>query len=474
MKLSKGLKWLSALLVTTSVVTTTVPVAAAPFSLFGSKEQLSDEDIQKIQEVYRSIREGYIEEIDKEKILEGALKGMVSATEDPYSEYFNKEESTAFDNAMSDSFEGIGVQFQVKGGEMVVISALDDTPASKAGLQPNDVIVSVDGTELKDKTTQEVMKLIRGPKGSEVKLVIRRGSSSFEVKLTRDTIPNYSVTSNLDEQDKTIAHIKIIQFGENTAKELENAVKKAREDGAKSFIFDLRNDPGGLLSQALAIGNMFLKDGDVILQTQERGSDPTVFSADTKLYGDFKITEPYVFLVDGGSASASEILAAAIKENTKHDLVGEKTFGKGTVQQVLNQSDLGELKLTIAKWLTPKGDWIHKQGIEPTVAVEQEPVAKAVSLSYDDTLAKGQSNDGVKNLALILKALGYELESTEYFDDKMEAAVKAFQKDKGLTEDGQVTGKTADALNEATREYLKAHDVQYDKAKEVLKQGNNS
>ena len=204
MKLSKGLKWLSALLVTTSVVTTTVPVAAAPFSLFGSKEQLSDEDIQKIQEVYRSIREGYIEEIDKEKILEGALKGMVSATEDPYSEYFNKEESTAFDNAMSDSFEGIGVQFQVKGGEMVVISALDDTPASKAGLQPNDVIVSVDGTELKDKTTQEVMKLIRGPKGSEVKLVIRRGGSSFEVKLTRDTIPNYSVTSNLDEQDKTI------------------------------------------------------------------------------------------------------------------------------------------------------------------------------------------------------------------------------------------------------------------------------
>ena len=338
MKLSKGLKWLSTLLVTASVVTTTVPVAAAPFSLFGSKEQLSDEDIQKIQEVYRSIREGYIEEIDKEKILEGALKGMVSATEDPYSEYFNKEESTAFDNAMSDSFEGIGVQFQVKGGEMVVISALDDTPASKAGLQPNDVIVSVDGTELKDKTTQEVMKLIRGPKGSEVKLVIRRGGSSFEVKLTRDTIPNYSVTSNLDEQDKTIAHIKIIQFGENTAKELENAVKKAREDGAKSFIFDLRNDPGGLLSQALAIGNMFLKDGDVILQTQERGSNPTVFSADTKLYGDFKITEPYVFLVDGGSASASEILAAAIKENTKHDLVGEKTFGKGTVQQVLNQS----------------------------------------------------------------------------------------------------------------------------------------
>ncbi|MBD3948299.1 S41 family peptidase [Tuanshanicoccus lijuaniae] len=430
---------------------------------------LNKEDIQKIIDVYNSILDKYIEDVDKNTLLQGALEGMVSSLGDPYSEYLDAEKANMFDESIEGSFSGIGVQFTLQNGQVVIISAIAGTPAERAGLQPNDIILEADGEKLLDKNTSEIVKLIRGEVGSKVTLKIQRGSTTFDVTVERAEIPVVSVTGEIDKKNKAIGHIKISQFSATTAKELEEAVTKLRKEGAKAFVIDLRNNPGGLLDQAIKMGNMFLKQGQNILQMQEPHADPVPIPANDVLYGKFKIKEPYAVLINGGSASASEILAAAIGENTDYPLVGKKTFGKGTAQNITSKSELGELKLTVAKWLTPKGTWIHKTGVNPDVEVAPEPLSEAILLNYKEKLQEGDSNDYVKSAIVMLRAFGYEIESDYIFDASVKKAVEKFQAEHDLNVDGIITGDTATALNTAAREYLQTHDSQYDKAVESVK-----
>lgn len=438
-------------------------------SLIAEENRLTDDDLKVIKEVYNSIQVNYIEEVSKTDLLTGALKGLVDAVGDPYSEYLNAEESTSFEEDFQDSFEGIGVQFMMENGRVTVISPIDGTPAGEAGLLPNDIILEADDVDLTDMNTNEVVKLIRGPKDSEVKLLIQRNNSTFEVTLIRATIPNISVTGELDKDHPEIGHIKISQFADHTYDELVESVQDLRNQGATSLIIDLRMNPGGLLDSALNIGNMFLEDGEMIMQISERNSDENAeFLANERAFGSFKITEPFTILIDEGSASASEILAAAVQENTDAKLIGQTSFGKGTVQTILNPTDLGELKLTSAKWLTPSGNWIHDVGIEPEILVDDSPVASSLLMNSNETLELGISNEFVESLSLMLNALGYEVASENYFDEAMVEAVKAFQTDVDLEADGKVTGDTAHALNRLVREHLKENDPQYDAAIELL------
>lgn len=438
-------------------------------SLIAEENRLTDDDLKVIKEVYNSIQVNYIEEVSKTDLLTGALKGLVDAVGDPYSEYLNAEESTSFEEDFQDSFEGIGVQFMMENGRVTVISPIDGTPAGEAGLLPNDIILEADDVDLTDMNTNEVVKLIRGPKDSEVKLLIQRNNSTFEVTLIRATIPNISVTGELDKDHPEIGHIKISQFADHTYDELVESVQDLRNQGATSLIIDLRMNPGGLLDSALNIGNMFLEDGEMIMQISERNSDENAeFLANERAFGSFKITEPFTILIDEGSASASEILAAAVQENTDAKLIGQTSFGKGTVQTILNPTDLGELKLTSAKWLTPSGNWIHDVGIEPEIVVDDSPVASSLLMNSNETLELGISNEFVESLSLMLNALGYEVASENYFDEAMVEAVKAFQTDVDLEADGKVTGDTAHALNRLVREHLKENDPQYDAAIELL------
>ncbi|MGO4938921.1 S41 family peptidase [Fundicoccus sp. Sow4_D5] len=443
-------------------------------SLITEENRITDEDLKALEDVYNSIQVNYVEEVDKIDLLTGALKGMVDAIGDPYSEYLNAEESTSFEEDFQDSFEGIGVQFMMENGRVTVISPIDGTPAGEAGLLPNDIILEADDVELSDMNTNEVVKLIRGPKGSDVKLLIQRNNSTFDVVLTRDTIPNITVTGEIDASQASIGHVKISQFADNTYNELVDVVHDLRSQGATSLIVDLRMNPGGLLDSALDIGNMFLEDGDMIMQISEKNSDENAeFVANERAYGSFKITEPYTVLIDEGSASASEILAAAVQENTDSKLIGQTSFGKGTVQTILNQSEIGELKLTSAKWLTPSGNWIHDVGIEPDILVEDSPVASSLLMNSNETLEVGVSNEFVESLSLMLNALGYEVSSESYFDETVEEAVKAFQTDNELEADGKVTGDTAHTLNRLIREHLKENDPQYDAAIELLLEATN-
>lgn len=432
------------------------------------EEPLTAEDFKQIEEVYNSIINYYIEDVEKEVLLQGALDGMVSALEDPYSEYLDADEAMQFDDTVEGSFFGIGIQIMSQSGQIIIISPINDTPAEKAGLQANDIILEADGISLTDMNTNEVVKHIRGEEGTTVNLKIQRGSQTFEVTVERAEIPIISVTGEVDEQHSDIGFVQISQFSSKTAEELKKTIEDLRADGVNKFVFDLRNNPGGLLDQAMIISNMFLENNDIMVQMQEQQNEPRAYVANDAAYGTFQVTEPYVVLINEGSASASEILAAAISENTEHLLIGKTTFGKGTAQNITNQSDLGELKLTIAKWLTPNGNWIHQTGITPHVEVEPNELATAISLSSNETLQEGDVNEFVKTAIKILNALGFETDTEYAYDESVKVAVEAFQKGNDLEVDGKITGDTATKLNLAARDYLLENDPQYDKAVETL------
>lgn len=432
------------------------------------EEQLTKEDIALIEEMYNTIQVNYIDDVDKKTLLEGAFKGMVGSLEDPYSEFLNPSEQTTFDDSVDGSFNGIGVQFMIREGKPTVIAPIDGTPASEAGIQANDVIISADDVELEGLTTSEIIDLIRGPEGSEVKLTIQRGSSTFDVKIKRAEIPLTTVEAELDKEHPKVGYLKISQFASTTYEEMVTSIKELRDQGAERFIFDFRYNPGGLLDSALAITNMFMEDRQILMQTEDKLSGVTTYEASDDEYGKFQVEEPYVLLVDEGSASASEILAVAIKENTNHDVIGTNTFGKGTVQTLATSSEYGELKLTIAKWLSPKGEWIHDQGVKPDKVVEQPAVASAIMLDTTTELKEGDASEFVQSASLMLDALGFDLSETSYFDQKMEQAVKDFQKKNKLKVSGIIDGETAQILMDKTREYIDKNDPQYKAAMDTV------
>lgn len=440
------------------------------FNNDSESEKMTEEDMQYIVDVYNSIQQYYVEDVSKEQLLEGALKGMVNSIGDPHSEFLNAQETESMNETVEGSFQGVGIQIMSVDNQIVVVTPIEGTPASQAGIQPNDIVLEADGTELTGMDTNSVVELIRGQEGTTVKLVIQRGDATFDLELERAEIPIVTVTGELDKEHSQVGSIKISQFNGTTYDELVDVVTDLRDQGATSFVFDLRYNPGGLLDQGLAISNMFLQDDDIIMQMEESGDTDSriTYVANDKEYGDFQITEPYVLLINEGSASASEIVAAAIQENTDAPILGTTSFGKGSVQTVINQSDLGELKITFAKWLTPSGEWIHDKGITPTTEIKALPIESSVLLNSDDTLSIGDGSDQVQSLTYILDAFDYEVTVGSFYDEYVQAAVEQFQKDNDLEVTGEVTGETASLLNARAREFVQENDAQYDEAVDIL------
>lgn len=429
---------------------------------------LSNEDLSKIELVYKTLMNGYVDKnISKENLINGALKGMSDAAGDPYTTYLVNEETAAIDETLTGSFGGIGAELRSENNKVIISNTREGTPSQKIGLQENDVILKVDGEDMEGKSTSYVVSKVRGEVGTDVTLTIQRGSQELEVKITRAKISIETVKGTVDETDPTIGHVKINSFAKNTAQEVENAVTDLRQKGVKKFIFDVRYNPGGLLDQALAISNMFVEEGKTILNIEDRNGKITAYKA-SKEYGTFKITEPYVLLVNEGSASASEILAGALKESANAKLIGSKTYGKGTVQSVVDVSKNAELKYTTAKWLTPNETWIHKTGIEPTETVSMPEYYNITIVDTREVVKEGSVSDNVKTIETILKGLGYDVKADGYFDSKTTEAVKQFQKSKGISETGEVNEQTGSALMTAIREELKKNDTQYKAAVKAL------
>ena len=433
-----------------------------------SSGDLTNEDLKKLELVYDTLVNGYVDKnISKDDLINGALKGMAEATGDPYTNYLVNDETAAIDETMTGSFGGIGAELRSENNRVIISNTREGTPAQKIGLQENDAILKVNGEDMEGKSISYVVSKVRGEVGTDVTLTIQRGTQELEVKITRAKIAIETVKGTVDSTDATIGHIQINSFAKNTAKEVEKAVTDLREKGVKKFIFDVRYNPGGLLDQAIMIANMFVEEGKTILNVENRDGQIKTYKA-SKDYGTFKITEPYVLLVNEGSASASEILAAALKESADAQLIGKKTYGKGTVQSVIEVGDNAELKYTIAKWLTPNKTWIHKTGIEPTEEVSMPDYYNITIIDTREVVKEGAVSDNVKTIETILKGLGYDVTADGYFDSKTTEAVKEFQKSKGLSETGEVDEKTGTALMSAIRDALKANDTQYKAAVKAL------
>ncbi|MGY3724343.1 carboxyl-terminal processing protease [Granulicatella balaenopterae] len=430
---------------------------------------LPPKDFKRFEVVYSYLKNGYVDEtVTSQQLIDGAIRGMTDSLEDPYTVYLMNEETEAIDETITGSFAGIGSELKNENGMVVISTPIEGTPSQKAGLQPNDVIYKVDGKDVTGWPVSDVVKIVRGEVGTDVTLTIIRQGQELDITITREEIPVITVRGELDQQVPSIGRVTISNFSLNTDQELEKVVSDLRQQGATSFVFDVRYNPGGLLNQALRIANMFLLEQEPIMQIEDRQGKITEYHAEKTKMGDFKITEPYVLLVNKGSASAAEILTGALQESANATIIGTKTYGKGTVQTVIDVTDNSELKYTNAKWLTPNGNWIHKEGITPTIEVALPDYA---FLSILDTSVEPQSGDvsaNVRNLELMLEAFGYPVVVDGYFDEATTKAVTQYQSSKELDPTGIVDEKTANALMDDIRQLIEQNDTQYKKAVDYL------
>lgn len=422
-------------------------------------------EFQKLYQAYDELKAEYYADIDQESLVNGAINGMIDALGDPYSDYMNQDEAAQFEESISSSFQGIGAEIQERNGLISVVSPIKNSPAEKAGILPNDNIIAVDGKNIQGMSASEAVLLIRGEKGTSVTLTIQRGEMNdpMEITIVRDEIPIETVYAEMLE-DK-VAHIQITSFSENTYDELLTSITEMEEAGMKAMVLDVRQNPGGLLTSAIDISNLFVEEGQPLFQTQEKGKDADIYSATSGT----KVKVPVSLLIDEGSASASEILAAAMSESAGIQLVGLNSFGKGTVQTANELNDGSNMKFTTAKWLTPEGNWIHEKGIAPDVKVEYPPYTQLPFLDASIELKNGVLSDQVKSAEEMLSAIGIDTGKVDgLFDDQTEAAVKAVQKEAKLEETGILTGDTTYALMDQLREKIKNEDPQLLKAKSLV------
>lgn len=426
-------------------------------------------EMQKVAQAYSLIKKHYVQNVDDDKLMEGAIKGMLSTLDDPYSTYMDKATMEQFNEQIESSFEGIGAEVSMKNGKVTIVSPIKDSPAEKAGLRPNDQVLKVDGKSLDGLDLNEAVAKIRGKKGSTVDLDIKRPGSSDTMKfhVKRDTIPVETVYSEVKEQDgKKTGILQLTSFSERTADEFKEHLTKLENQGIDGLIIDVRGNPGGLLDSVGDILGNFIPSDSPYVQIENRAGQKE------KLYTEQNKKKPYPInvLTDEGSASASEILAVAMKENG-YQTVGTKSFGKGTVQEAVPMADGSTVKLTFFKWLSPEGNWIHKKGVSPSVKVEQPAYYFSNPISVKQPLTYDQTGEKVKNAQVMLKGLGYSVDRKDgYFDKQTEHAVKDFQKDHKLAQSGKIDDKTAGLLQTDIIEKIrsKKDDKQLQKALQVI------
>ena len=343
---------------------------AAP--IFGIKVARQPLDTEVMKEAYRQLAANYDGDLDANKLSDGAARGMVKAVGDDYTTFLDKEEAAEFNKSLNGEVSGIGAEIGVRNLQPTVLRVLDDSPAKKAGLKTGDVFVAVNGTSVAGETASGVADKVTGEAGTTVKLTMRRGSESLDFSITRAQISDPSVRWSVSDD---IGILTISRFDDNTGSLARKAAKEFIDKGVKGVIVDLRNNGGGYLTAAQEVASLWLDNGKTVVTEKSRGqvTETVKASGNPTLKG-----KKTIVLVNGSSASASEIVAGALKDYQAATLVGEKTFGKGTVQKVINLSDDRILKVTVARWYTPQDRNITKEGIQPN---------QTVKMSQDDNNA---------------------------------------------------------------------------------------
>ena len=326
--------------------------------------------LDRFDEVLQRIRANYVDKPDDAKLIEGAIKGMLSEL-DPHSFYMNAQEFRDLQVEESGRFGGVGLEVTMEDGSLKIVAPIEGSPAAKAGILPGDVITAIDGDDTKGMTLDDAVQRMRGPIKGPVTLSISRsgGSDSFDLRLVREVIQVVPVKYELDSD---VGYIRISSFNDQTAAELKqaiDAIEKAAGPNLKGFVLDLRNDPGGLLEQALLVANSFLDKGGIVSIRGRDAGETHVYKAQ---HGDLTHGAKLVVLINGGSASASEIVAGALQDDHRAIVVGTRSFGKGSVQAMIPLHDKGALMLTTGRYYTPSGRSIQAEGIEPDVVVAEE------------------------------------------------------------------------------------------------------
>ena len=323
-------------------------------------------DFSSLYEVYETIINDYYSEVDGKKLIDGAKSGMLSVLEDQHTTYFNKEETEDFNTELSGSYYGIGAQIQlVEENKVQIIKIFDDSPAAKAGLKVGDIFVKIDGKSTDGLDASGVAKVLRSDKVKKSKLTMNRDGEEIEINITKSNVTLFSVSSEMIDEDDDIGYISVSLFSKNTYSQFKEALEKLEKENMKSLIIDLRGNTGGYLSTVTEMMELFINKDKVLYKIQtNNGTTEYKSNADSNRKYDI------VILIDNSSASASEIMAATMKENYGASLVGKTTYGKGTVQTTKKLSDGTMIKYTIEKWLTPSGNNIDGEGIKPDYEVD--------------------------------------------------------------------------------------------------------
>ncbi len=349
------------------------------------------EKIDLFGEVLEKIKQDYVDEVNQSEMIDAAINGVLQSL-DPYSAYMSPELFKEMQTDTRGEFGGLGIEIGMESGVVKVIAPIDDTPAEKAGIKAGDYIIKIDDKQVQGKSLMEAVKLMRGPVGTAIRLTIKRKNvkKTLEFKITRKIIEIKSVNSKILGKNKNLGYIRLKSFNENSDKQLLEIVQKFEKDSKiESYILDLRNNPGGLLTQAINITDFFLDDGEIVSTKGRKTSETRKFFARK---GDEIKGKPLIVLINNGSASASEIFAGALKDHKRAIILGENSYGKGSVQSIVNLRNGGGMRLTISKYYLPSGDSISEVGVAPDIVVEET----------EDNFKINTENDNQLNYALRL------------------------------------------------------------------------
>ena len=436
---------------------------------YSAAQQEHVNKFQKLFVIYDIIQQSYVEDKAVNTLVTGAIDGMLNSLDDPYTVYLPKKEYEGMKKDFEGKYGGIGIMITLRDGKITIVSPFKGTPGSEAGLEAGDIIHKIDGQKTKGMKLSQAVDIMRGKPGTNVTLTIKRGLKenvvdpeeqnykTMELDITRAEIEVPYVTSELKEGN--VGYIELTRFIENSGQKIAEAIDKLNQQGAESFVLDLRNNPGGLLQEAAKVASNFVDAGPVVY-VKEKGKR----KQPVPLSNQFEATDkPLVVLVNGGSASASEIITGAVKDNERGTIVGTKTFGKGVVQSLIPLTDGSAVKMTTARYYTPDGTFIHHEGIKPDIKVA------ATETPNNSELTKTQ------NAQRILKAAKYYQGRIDgIYGPKTARAVLDFQTEQKLDLTGVIDAATEKELAQLAsrkniQDRINREDKQLNKAIEVLK-----
>ena len=389
--MEKGLKVITAVLALLVVglggFTLGVSVQDEGLTIFGS----SSDGFDVVEDAYRTIREESANPPSESELTRAAIKAMLDVVKesDNYALYYNQEEYQDFLEYTTGSFSGVGVTLTHEDNKLIVMSVLPDTPADRAGFKRGDVIYAVDGEPVSEMTPEEAVNRVKGPPGSEVTVTVKRDGERIDFEMNRATIELPNLRGHLAEGD--VGYIQLYGFGSGAGDELREEVSDLQEQGATGIVLDLRDNGGGLLAEAISVASVFIEDGEIVTYREPSTADK-VYEAEGDAFEDI----PVVVLVNGGTASASEIVANALQDQDRGTLVGTRTFGKGSVQEILDLADRSAVKLTTGTYLSPDGENIDGEGIQPDIVVDESRSAqrKAAFAELQRLADAGSSTEG--------------------------------------------------------------------------------